>query len=145
MKQVVKTVSFSTKPYFELRQLKSVDRIMLKIARYRKEGPNLNLRGSVLKIHDLCGGRFLVHYLGDVEILYGCIKNIINTHENIKLFGPVDNCTEKPRESGFRALTQVIKFQAGSGLRFPFELQIMTTLYSCLSKERGWGEPQPLC
>jgi ppGpp synthetase/RelA/SpoT-type nucleotidyltranferase len=128
MNQVLETVSFSPKPYYELRELKSVDRILAKIERYRKEDHKLTLRGAILKIHDLCGGRFLVHYLGDVEILFDQIKTIIETRKDTKLYGPADNCIEKPRESGFRALTQVIKFQIGSVLWFPFELQIMTTL-----------------
>jgi ppGpp synthetase/RelA/SpoT-type nucleotidyltranferase len=63
-----------------------------------------------------------------VEILFDHIKSIIATRKDIKLYGPADNCIEKPRESGFRALTQVIKFQIRPGLWFPFELQIMTTL-----------------
>lgn len=128
MNEVLKAVSFSPKPYYELRELKSMDRITSKIERYRKEYPNLTLKGAVLKIHDLCGGRFLVHYLGDVEILFEHVKTIISTRKDVKLFGTVDNCIEKPRESGFRALTQVIKFQISPGLWFPFELQIMTTL-----------------
>ena len=128
MNEVIEAVSFSPKPYYELRELKNMDRIMAKIERYRKEYPNLTLKGAVLKIHDLCGGRFLVHYLGDVEILFEQVKTIISTRKDIKLFGSVDNCIEKPRESGFRALTQVIKFQISPGSWFPFELQIMTTL-----------------
>jgi ppGpp synthetase/RelA/SpoT-type nucleotidyltranferase len=105
-----------------------MDRITSKIEHYRKDDPNLTTRGAILKIHDLCGGRFLVHYLGDVEIIFNHIKTIITTRKDLKLFGPVDNCIEKPRESGFRALTQVIKFRIGPGFWFPFELQIMTTL-----------------
>jgi len=128
MEQVLETVSFSPKPYYELRELKSLERITSKIERYRKDDPNLTTRVAILKIHDLCGGRFLVHYLGDVEILFDHIKTVIASRVDIKLFGIVDNCIEKPRESGFRALTQVIKFQIDPGLWFPFELQIMTTL-----------------
>jgi len=128
MEQVLETVSFSPKPYYELRELKSIDRITSKIERYRKDDPNLTTRGAILKIHDLCGGRFLTHYLGDIAILFDHIKTVIASRKDIKLFGPADNCIEKPRESGFRALTQVIKFQIGAGLWFPFELQIMTTL-----------------
>lgn len=128
MKCIIETTPFSPKPYYELRQLKSINRIMEKIERYRKDDPRLTLRGAALKIHDLCGGRFLVHYLGDVEILYEHTKNIIDAREDLELFGPVDNCIDKPRESGFRALTQIIKFKIGPHLWFPFELQIMTTL-----------------
>jgi ppGpp synthetase/RelA/SpoT-type nucleotidyltranferase len=98
MEQVLETVSFSPKPYYELRELKSLERITSKIERYHKDDPNLTTRVAILKIHDLCGGRFLVHYLGDVEILFDHIKTVIASRVDIKLFGTVDNCIEKPRE-----------------------------------------------
>ncbi len=112
------------------RNIKRRSRIISKIKKYQVENPKLSLQQAVDMVTDFAGGRLLGHSLGDVNSLYEKFSTLLSNRDDIKCVGPCDNCICKPRDTGFRAITQVINFQIKRTpiTWFPFEVQIMTFL-----------------
>jgi ppGpp synthetase/RelA/SpoT-type nucleotidyltranferase len=115
-------------PLYVPRQNKRRSRIYDKIKRYLEEKPNWDLETAVNHVDDLAGGRFVVHYIGDVCKFHEHICSEFEKRDDIKVIGNGRNCVFKPRASGFRALTQDIKIKIKPHFWFPFEMQFMTYL-----------------
>jgi ppGpp synthetase/RelA/SpoT-type nucleotidyltranferase len=118
------------------RKEKRRSRIISKIQGYQKEDPQLTLQKAVDKVTDFAGGRLLVHHLGDTAKLLEYISENVSARDDIQLDGLCDDCIHTPRETGFRALTQLTSFSISKTQWFPFEIQIMTVL------QHDWGEKQ---
>lgn len=112
------------------RNIKKRSRIISKIERYQAENPHLSLPQAVDMISDFVGGRLLSHSLSDVNSLYESFCAAVSSRDDIKVDGECDDCISAPRDTGFRALTQVILFRIKSRPTtwFPFEVQVMTFL-----------------
>ncbi len=112
------------------RNIKLRSRIISKIERYQAENPKLSLHRAVNKVSDFAGGRLLCHSLSDVNSLHKSFSALVSNRDDIKFVGDCDNCILTPRDTGFRAITQVIHFQIKPApiTWFPFEVQIMTFL-----------------
>lgn len=112
------------------RNIKLRSRIISKIERYQAENPQLSLHQAVDMVPDFAGGRLLGHSLSDVNSLYKNFNALVSNRNDIKLTGDCDNCIHTPRDTGFRAITQVILFRIKPRpvTWFPFEVQIMTFL-----------------
>lgn len=115
-------------PYYRPRKQKLRSRIYIKVRRYLEENSDWDLVTAVNKVDDLAGGRFLVHYIDDIKILYDYICTKFKERDDIEVGRRCRDCISTPKESGFRALTQDINIQIGPQLWFPFEMQIMTFL-----------------
>ncbi len=112
------------------RNIKQRSRIISKIERYQAGNPQLSLHQAVDMVPDFTGGRLLGHSLGDVNSLYKNFYALVSNRNDIKFAGDCDNCILTPRDTGFRAITQVIHFRIKRTpiAWFPFEVQIMTFL-----------------
>lgn len=115
---------------FVPRNIKKRSRIIAKIERYQGEKPHLSLSQVVDMITDFVGGRLLGHSLSDAYRLFENFCAAISDRNDIKMYGECDDCINTPRDTGFRAITQVILFRIRSRpvIWFPFEVQIMTFL-----------------
>jgi ppGpp synthetase/RelA/SpoT-type nucleotidyltranferase len=109
------------------RHRKRRNRIYEKVKRYLKEHPRASLQTAVDHLYDLAGGRFLVHYISDVNKLHSHICSEIESSIELKILGECRDCITQSRESGFRALTQNIVIKIGR-IWVPFEIQFMTYL-----------------
>lgn len=118
----------SPPPIYRPRQTKRRSRIYIKVRRYLADNPDWDLKTAVNMVDDLAGGRFLIHYISDINKLYEHICREFKERTDIEVIGECRNCVFTPKESGFRALTQDISIQIRPHSWFPFEMQIMTFL-----------------
>ncbi len=136
MKNVVDNTQLRHKAMYVAREEKRRSRTISKILGYQEEDPELTLQGAVDKVTDFAGGRVLVHHLKDTAKLYEYICENVSARDDIQLDGLCDDCINTPRDTGFRALTQLALFRISKTEWFSFEIQIMTFL------QHDWGEKQ---
>ena len=115
-------------PLYKPREEKRRARIYAKIERYKREHPGLSEEQRIEKVDDLAGGRFIVHYMSDAYVLRDYFSSRIAKRNDVRLVGQCRDCIRKPKDTGFRALTQDVTVKIKPHVWFPFEVQILTYL-----------------